>query len=42
LLIAMIVSAPSLERCAANTETVSGLLPDAATLTSPNVERLPS
>src|SRR5581483_750046 len=42
LLITMIVSAPSLERSAANTETLSGFGPEAATLVSPKVDLLPS
>jgi hypothetical protein len=42
LLITIIVTAPSEVRCAANTDTASGLGDAAATLVSPNDDLLPS
>src|ERR1700741_3047901 len=42
LLMTMMVSAPSADRSAAKTETLSGFGPVAATLLSPNVDLLPS
>src|SRR5437773_4518738 len=42
LLTTITVSAPSLERCAANTESASGSGALAATLVSPKPDRLPS